>query len=109
MNAKAGLVDALDALVEKFTLGTTITEILAEATKFIESGKEQAQLEYAKYYVKVFNKQSENDGYAAKELARLDKILKKGGLAPTKLDEFTSKTNILRKFVEKVIPGKSEL
>jgi protein disulfide-isomerase A6 len=38
----------------------------------------------------------------------LDNILKKGGLAPAKLDEFTSKTNILKKFVDKVT-GKSEL
>ena len=109
LDAKAGLVDALDALVEKFTVGATITEVLAEASKFIEESKNQAQIGYAKYYVKVFSKQSENEGYAAKELARLDKILKRGGLAPAKLDEFTGKTNILRKFVEKVIPGKSEL
>lgn len=71
--------------------------------------KADAQYKYAEYYVKVFTKLAKSDGYAAKELARLDGILKKGGLAPEKLDEFTSKTNILRRFVEKVTGGKSEL
>lgn len=109
LNAKAGLIDTLDALVEKFTVGSTITEAIAESSKFIEDTKNAGQVAYARYYVKVFSKQTEDGGWAAKELARLDRILKKGGLAPTKLDEFTSKTNILRRFVEKVIPGKEEL
>lgn len=70
--------------------------------------KEGAQYKYAEYYVRVFDKLSKSDGYAAKELARLDGILKKGGLAPEKLDEFTSKTNILRRFIAKAV-GKDEL
>lgn len=57
----------------------------------------------------MFDKLSKNDDYASKELARLDGILKKGGLAPSKLDEFTTKSNILRRFVEKVKDVKDEL
>lgn len=109
LDAVAGTIEALDTLVAKFAGGSSIAEVAAEATKAVESLKNDVQYKYAEYYVKVFSKSIENDGYAAKELARLDKILKKGGLAPSKLDEFTSKTNILRKFVEKAIPGKSEL
>jgi protein disulfide-isomerase A6 len=108
LDATAGTIEALDALVTKFTGGSSIAEVAAEATKAAAGLKEQAQYKYAEYYVKVFDKMAKSDGYAAKELARLDNILKKGGLAPAKLDEFTSKTNILRRFVEKVT-GKSEL
>lgn len=109
LDATAGTIEALDALVSKFTGGSSIAEVAAEATKAAKDFKEGAQYKYAEYYVKVFDKMSKSDGYAAKELARLDNILKKGGLAPAKLDEFTSKTNILRKFVDKVTGGKSEL
>jgi protein disulfide-isomerase A6 len=109
LDATAGTIEALDALVVKFTGGSSIADVAAEATKAVESLKEGAQYKYAEYYVKVFSKMTQSDGYAAKELARLNNILKKGGLAPAKLDEFTSKTNILRKFVEKVTTGKSEL
>ncbi|KAI7782055.1 disulfide-isomerase erp38 [Diaporthe eres] len=107
----AGTVEALNAVVDKFTGGTSIlADSLAEAQKQAEELKEQAQYKYAEYYVRVFDKLKSNDGYAAKELARLDGILKKGGLAPTKLDELTSKTNILRRFVdEKIEQIKDEL
>jgi len=108
LDATAGTIEALDALVDKFTGGSSIAEVAAEATKAAKNLKEGAQYKYAEYYVRVFDKISKSDGYAAKELARLDNILKKGGLAPEKLDEFTSKTNILKRFVEKVT-GKSEL
>ena len=50
----------------------------------------------------MFTKLNSSENWAAKELARLDGILSKGGLAPSKRDEITTKTNILRKFVEKV-------
>ena len=61
----------------------------------------------------MFDKLSKSDGYATKELARLEGILSKGGLAPTKRDEIQSRTNVLRKFVEqlteKVQEAKEEL
>jgi protein disulfide-isomerase A6 len=108
LDATAGTIEILDTLVSKLTAGASAAEVAAEATEAAASLKEQAQYKYAEYYIKVFDKVAKTDGYAAKELARLDKIIKKGGLAPAKLDEFTSKTNILKRFVEKVT-GKSEL
>lgn len=103
LSATAGLVDILNAVVDKFTAGeATLADAATEAKKEAESLKEGAQYKYAEYYIKVFDKLSKNDDHASKELARLDGILKKGGLQPTKLDELTSKTNILRRFVEKV-------
>lgn len=108
LDATAGTIEALDALVQKFTSGTSISELVAEATKTAGEYHEAAQKKYAEYYVRVFDKLSKSDNYAAKELARLDGIIKKGGLAPAKLDEFTTKTNILRRFVNNVV-GKDEL
>lgn len=108
LDAVAGTIAALDAIVAKFTGGSTIAEVAAEAAAAAADLKSQAQYKYAEYYVKVFDKLSKSNNYAAKELTRLDKILQKGGLAPEKLDEFTSKTNILKKFVAKA-SGKEEL
>ncbi|KXX80912.1 Protein disulfide-isomerase erp38 [Madurella mycetomatis] len=98
----AGTIEALNAVVAKYTGGASLSDALAEAKKAAESLKEHAQYKYAEYYIRVFDKLSKSEGYATKELARLEGILKKGGLAPSKLDELTSKTNILRKFLEKV-------
>lgn len=109
----AGTIAALDKIVAKYTSGTSLSDAAAEAKKEAETLKEQAQYKYAEYYVRVFDKLSKNDGYVKKEAARLDGILKKGGLAPAKRDEITSKTNILRKFLEKaeekVADAKEEL
>ncbi|KAF4927214.1 Protein disulfide-isomerase erp38 [Colletotrichum viniferum] len=113
LNAVAGTIAALDEIVAKYISGTTIADAAAEAKKEAETLKEKAQYKYAEYYVRVFDKLSKNDGYVKKEVARLDGILKKGGLAPAKRDEITSKTNILRKFLEqakeKVSDAKEEL
>lgn len=108
LNAIAGTVQALDDVVAKYLSGMPIAEIEAEVSASAKAIKESAQNTYAKYYVRVFEKLGESDTYAAKELARLEGIIKKGGLAPAKLDEFTSKTNILRKFLQKVT-GHEEL
>ncbi|KAH8600224.1 thioredoxin-like protein [Bisporella sp. PMI_857] len=108
LDATAGTIEVLDTLVSKFTSGSSISEVAAEATKAAADLKSDAQYKYAEYYVRVFDKLSKSDNYVAKELARLDGIIKKGGLAPAKLDEFTSKINILKRFVAKAA-GKSEL
>lgn len=105
VDATAGTIAALDAVVAKFTGGTALSEAAAEAKQVAESLKDEADNKYASYYIRVFDKLGQNEEYAAKELARLEGIIKKGGLAPTKLDELMSKTNILRKFVEKATGG----
>lgn len=110
LDATAGLVDALNVVVDKFTAGQSVlADAATEVQKEAASLREGAQAKYAEYYVKVFDKLNSNEDYASKELARLEGILKKGGLAPTKLDEFTTKSNILRRFVEKVKEVKDEL
>ncbi|KAL2212157.1 protein disulfide-isomerase tigA precursor [Sarocladium strictum] len=98
LDTTAGTIEALDTVVAKLT-GSNIADISAEVQTQAEALKDSAQYKYAEYYVKVFDKLSNSDGYAAKELARLDGILTKGGLAPAKRDEIKLKTNVLRKFI----------
>lgn len=109
LDATAGTIAALDTLVAKLTGGSSLADVASEVTKAAADLKSQAQYKYAEYYVKVFAKLAKSDTYVAKELARLDGIIKKGGLAPAKLDEFTSKTNILRRFITEKLTGKTEL
>jgi len=109
LDATAGTIEVLDSIVAKFTGGATLAEVAAEAAAKAAELGEAAQYQYAKYYVRVFEKLGQSDTYAAKELKRLDGLMQKGGLAPEKLDEFTSKTNILKRYIEKVTTGKSEL
>lgn len=97
----AGTIDALDAIVAKLTGGANLAEVTALARKALSDFAGTAQLKYAEYYVRVFDKLATSDNFAAKELARLDGILTKGGMAPSKRDEIQAKTNVLRKFVEK--------
>ncbi|TLD26363.1 hypothetical protein PspLS_05345 [Pyricularia sp. CBS 133598] len=108
VDATSGTIAALDAIVVKYTGGASLSDAAAEIKKEAEGLKDAAQVKYAQYYIRVFDKLSKNNDFASKELARLDGMLKKGGLAPAKLDELTRKTNVLRKFVEKVT-GKDEL
>lgn len=114
LDATAGTIDVLNHIALKFSAGgAAISELAAEAQKSVESLGKEAQYKYAEYYIRVFDKLSKSDNYVAKELARLDGIIKRGGLAPSKLDELQTKTNILKQFIagvaEKVTGGKDEL
>ncbi|KAH8663916.1 thioredoxin-like protein [Xylariales sp. PMI_506] len=109
LDLTAGTIDVLNHIALKFAEGgAALSDLAAEAKKAVEGLGKEAQYKYAEYYVRVFEKLSKSDNYVAKEIARLDGIIKKGGLAPAKLDEFQSKTNILKQFVAKVT-GKDEL
>ncbi|KAI9794737.1 MAG: hypothetical protein M1835_006368 [Candelina submexicana] len=105
LDAKAGTIEVLDAVVAKLTAGGSIASIATEAQKAAQGLKDK----YAEYYVKVFEKYGKNEGYAQKELKRLEGLLKKGGLAPQKVDDLTSRTNILRKFTGSTDGNKDEL
>ena len=90
----AGTIPSLDAIVGKLTGGESITSLSEQITTAAKASKDK----YAEYYVKVSDKISKNAGYAEKELARLQGLIKKGGLAPEKMDDLTSRSNILRRF-----------
>ena len=101
-----GTIPSLDSIIGTLTGGegvSSLSENLKDAAKGLND-------KYAEYYVKVSDKISKNQGYAEKELARLQGLIKKGGLAPEKLDDLTSRSNILRKFKgEEPIQEKQEL
>lgn len=113
LDAVGGTIDILNHIAIKYAAGTDkLADLAAEAKKAAADLAEDAQYKYAKYYIRVFDKLSENEGYVAKEAARLDGIIKKGGLAPAKLDELQSKSNILKQFLQQVaekVTGKDEL
>ncbi|KAG4264182.1 protein disulfide-isomerase erp38 [Fusarium proliferatum] len=102
LDTVAGTVESLDTLVAKITGGAAIADVAEEVKKEVETLTDSAQKTYAEYYVRVFDKLSSNNDWVSKELARLDGILTKGGLAPTKRDQIQQKTNVLRKFTQKV-------
>lgn len=90
----AGTIPSLDTIVSRLTGGESIASLSEQITTAAKASKDR----YAGYYVKVSDKLSKNAGYAEKELARLQGLIKKGGLAPEKIDDLTSRSNILRQF-----------
>lgn len=109
LDAKAGTVEVLDTILAKLSPDSSVASIADDISKAAAALRDK----YAEYYVKVATKMSASQGYAQKELTRLEGILKKGGLARSKQDDVTSRSNILRKFIgdtqEKLKEVKDEL
>lgn len=93
LDALAGTIPSLDTLVANLKSGGEA------AYRELEKAAVGVKEKYGEYYGKVAKKAEENSGYVQKELARLQGLLAKGGLAPEKVDDLTSRSNILRKFV----------
>lgn len=100
LNTVAGTVASLDTMVASLVGGDKLADVAKMVKKEAEKLRKDAQHKYAEYYVRVFDKLNSSEDYATKELARLNGILSKGGLAPAKRDELQRKTNVLRKFVK---------
>ncbi|KXJ92949.1 thioredoxin-like protein [Microdochium bolleyi] len=113
LDATAGTIEALGNIAKQFAVdGSKLTEFAEEAKRVAGELSEQSAYKYAQYYIRVFDKLSQNEGYVAKEAKRLDGLIKKGGLAPSKLDELQSKSNILSQYLQAVVEkvtGKDEL
>ncbi|EER38884.1 disulfide-isomerase tigA [Histoplasma capsulatum H143] len=109
LDREAGTIEVLDDIVAKYVTGSekSISRLMRE----VKAASKELEGRYAPYYFKVLGKLIENKGYVAKELARLERIVTKGGLAPEKLDDLVSRSNILRRFTtEKEEPkAKDEL
>jgi protein disulfide-isomerase A6 len=93
LDATGGTIEAFNTVIEKFQ--GAYGDGAEEAKKLAETLKDK----YAQYYVKVFNKAGTNKEYVEKELKRLQGLIGKGNLAQEKLDDLTSRSNILRKFL----------
>ena len=94
LDALGGTIPSLDTIVGKLTGGESVASLATELAKAAKGLNDK----YAEYYIKVSTKIVKNQDYVEKELARLEGMLKKGGLAPQKIDDLTSRSNILRKF-----------
>ena len=106
LNDLAGTIPSLNEIINKVSGGKDTADISKDLTAAAHGLKDK----YAGYYIKVWDKASKNQEYIEKELARLQGLLKKGGLAPVKIDDLTSRSNILRRFKgEEPIPEKGEL
>jgi protein disulfide-isomerase A6 len=106
----AGTIAAVDSVIQKII--DAGSDFSGKAQEVIDAAKSEKG-KYAEYYGKVAGKVKKNAGYVEKELSRLEGILKKGSLAPEKLDDITRRSNILRKFkivkAEEKSDEKSEL
>ena len=92
LDAIAGTIPSLDEIAATLKIGGE------KAYKDFATAAAALSDKYAEYYGKVAKKMEENSAYVEKELARLQGMIKKGGLAPEKLDDLTSRSNILSKF-----------
>lgn len=98
LNAKAGTVEAIDAILAKYVSAGGIKD--AEAvTKELKKAAVDVKDKSVEYYMKALAKITGNPEYALKEQTRLAGLLKRGGLAPEKIDEMTKRSNILAKFL----------
>ena len=95
LDLTAGTVKALDDIVLTLT-GSNLDDVTKQAKKSAKGLKQQ----YAEYYVKVLDKLASNRNYVENESARLEGMLKKGGLARSKKDDLTSRLNILKQFAK---------
>jgi len=92
-----GTIPSLDSIIGRLAGGGTVASLLEE----LEGAANGLKDKYATYYVKVADKLNKNQGYAEKELSRLRGLLDKGGLAPEKVDDLMSRSNILVRFTSK--------
>lgn len=102
LDSIAGTVPSLDEILGSIKAGGN--------KAYADLGTAAAALsdKSAEYYAKVAKKMDENSEYAQKEATRLQGLIKKGGLAPEKLDDIMRRSNVLNKFTGGE-QGKSEL
>ena len=108
LNSKAGTIDAIDTILQKYVSANGLRDV-EQATADIQEAAKNAKDKSTEYYLKALTKLTGNPEYAMKEQTRLAGLLKKGGLAPEKIDEMQKRSNILARFLVKDDEGKSEL
>jgi len=100
LGAKAGTIDALDTILAKYVTAGGISD-LEKATSEIKAAAKDLKDKSVDYYLRALAKLGANPEYATKEQTRLAGLLKKGGLAQEKMDDLTTRSNILRSFLAK--------
>ncbi|EXJ94188.1 protein disulfide-isomerase A6 [Capronia coronata CBS 617.96] len=107
LNTQAGTVEAIDSVLAKYITAGGIKDV-EKATAEIKKKAKDVKDKSVDYYLRALSKLSGNPEYAKKEQTRLAGLLKKGGLAPEKIDDLQRRSNVLSKFLVKDAP-KSEL
>jgi protein disulfide-isomerase A6 len=108
LNTKAGTIDTIDAILAKYVTAGGVSDV-EKATSEITAAAQGLKDKSVDYYMRALAKLGANPEYATKEQTRLAGLLKKGGLAPEKIDDLTTRSNILRSFLIKDEGEKSEL
>jgi len=98
LNRKAGTVHAIDAILAKYLTTNGLSDI-EKATAEVKKVAQDLKDKSTEYYLRALSKLTGNPEYALKEQTRLASLLKKGGLAPEKVDDLQKRSNILSKFL----------
>ena len=107
LNSQAGTIEVIDSVLAKYITQGGIKDV-EKATADIKKATQDLKDKSVEYYLRALSKLTGNPEYAMKEQTRLAGLLKKGGLAPEKIDDLQKRSNILAKFLVKD-EGKSEL
>lgn len=108
LSAAAGTIEVFDNILARYVVGATPD--WEKATADVQKAASDATGAMKDYYLKALAKITGNPEYAMKEQTRLAGILKKGGLAPEKIDDLQRRSNVLAKFlVKEDDEAKSEL
>ena len=92
LNTKAGTIDAIDSILQKYVTANGLKDV-EKATEDVQKAAQNAKDKSTEYYLKALAKLTGNPEYAMKEQTRLAGLLKKGGLAPEKIDEMQKRSN----------------
>jgi protein disulfide-isomerase A6 len=105
LSTAAGTIEAFDTILAKYA-GKKNWE---QASKDIQEAAAGATGAMKDYYLKAIAKITGNPEYAMKEQTRLAGLLKKGGVAPERIDDIQKRSNILAKFLVTDPDSKDEL
>lgn len=100
LDSMAGTIEVLDTVLSKYITASGFSDI-ETATEEIKKAAAAVTDKTKEYYLKALAKITGNPEYAMKEQTRLAGLLKKGGLAPEKIDDLQKRSNILAKFLVK--------
>ncbi len=100
LNTAAGTLETIDTILQKYITPKGLKDV-EKATEEIKKAAANFKDKSSEYYLKALAKITGNPEYAMKEQTRLAGLLKKGGLAPEKIDDLQRRSNILRKFLVK--------
>jgi len=100
LNTKAGTIETLDSILAKYITPNGLSDV-EKVTADLTAAANDVSDSMKDYYLKAVAKLTGNPEYAMKEQTRLAGLLKRGGLAPEKVDELQRRSNVLAKFLVK--------